>query len=128
MLHLEAEISSKLSISLVSSEACRLNRRERKYVGAVTNLLLPIVLPLKSNRLRLKLLPTLLRTDSVGKRELGNLRPPVAIINFPILVIDPPARYVFIELPKGCQTFKPVLYTEHRPDSIVVFGCSSKKG
>ena len=64
----------------LSSGACRLNRRERKYVGEVTNLLLPIVLPLKSNRLRLKLLPTLLRTDSVGKRELGNLRPPVNLV------------------------------------------------
>ena len=61
----------------LSSAAWRLNRRERKKDGEVTNLLLPMVLPLKSNLLRLKLLPTLLRTDSVGKRVLGNLRPPM---------------------------------------------------
>ena len=53
---------------------------------------------------------------------------PVEIINFPILVIDPPALYVFIWLPKGCQMFSPVLYTEHLPDCKVVRGCSSKKG
>ena len=50
------------------------------------------------------------------------------MINFPILVMDPPARYVFMVLPKGCHTFNPVLYTEHWPDSIVVVGRSSKKG
>ena len=50
------------------------------------------------------------------------------MINFPILVIDPPARYVFIVLPNGCHMFNPVLYTEHLPDSNLLVGLSSKKG
>ena len=53
---------------------------------------------------------------------------PVAMMNFPILVIDPPARYVFIVLPNGCHMFNPVLYTEHLPDSNLLVGLSSKKG
>ena len=64
------------------SAVCRLNR-DRKKEGDVTNLVLPkflCVLP-KLLLLLLKLLPLLL-IDSVGKRVLGNLRPPVFTIEF----------------------------------------------
>lgn len=116
------------------SSDCRLKRRDKKNEGDVTNgglptdgllkaILLLVLLGLASDRPLDGLL-----SDSVGKRVLGNLRPPVAIMNFPILVIDPPARYVFIVLPNGCHMFNPVLYTEHLPDSNLLVGLSSKKG